>query len=600
MVTIKRRTSSVLLSVFLIVSLCIGFFAVLPIKAYATENISANDAAPSGTVVTYDVDTTPPYLVSGFPCDSGFSFTSGIATSGNIFFTFSEPMDTTAMGTFTISNSSDDTKELSADSWIDETTCLIPYNGLAVGTAHVGTIRGFKDIAGNAISVNSWNLRTEDALSVLSFEGIPAGGTMYVGDQVVLTPKGVVNTNTGSTGWVYNDTSFDGDFTGSATFTALNAGPTTITYTASKGHTASVDITILDIPVATAPTITTASLPGGVVGTAYNQTLEATGDAPIAWSVEQGSALPDGLGLNAITGEISGTPTNAAVGTSSFTVKATNSAGTNSKQLSIAILADVPAVPDVPAVSNITAPPVVDIGNALTLVVPTVDGNGSVLTDYGWQISEDGRTGWTVFNAITPITIDHGGQYLRYFATNRGGTGFSPNIVQITLSHNPEKLDTTVSINTATNLVAVFPGEYINLHKVLLDGEELVITTLDGSHANLSKESNSAVIGAVASGSVIVTLYKEFLQTLPNGVKTLEVQFNDGGAITAGSLSFLISHAATPPPEPAPAPAPAPPAPSSTTSSNPKTADEAPLGLFIAMIAVAGAALVIRRRLIRN
>jgi len=34
----------------------------------------------------------------------------------------------------------------------------------------------------------------------------------------------------------------------------------------------------------TAPTITTATLPNGTVGTAYSQTLAATGDTPITWS----------------------------------------------------------------------------------------------------------------------------------------------------------------------------------------------------------------------------------------------------------------------------------------------------------------------------
>ena len=34
------------------------------------------------------------------------------------------------------------------------------------------------------------------------------------------------------------------------------------------------------------PTITTASLPNGTVGTAYSQTLAATGDTPITWCVE--------------------------------------------------------------------------------------------------------------------------------------------------------------------------------------------------------------------------------------------------------------------------------------------------------------------------
>ena len=55
-----------------------------------------------------------------------------------------------------------------------------------------------------------------------------------------------------------------------------------------------------------APTITTTSLPDGEVGTAYSQTLTATGDTPITWSVS--GTLPAGLSLEAATGIISGTP----------------------------------------------------------------------------------------------------------------------------------------------------------------------------------------------------------------------------------------------------------------------------------------------------
>jgi len=84
----------------------------------------------------------------------------------------------------------------------------------------------------------------------------------------------------------------------------------------------------------TAPTITTASLPNGTVGTAYNQTLTATGTTPITWSLESGS-LPAGLNISGSA--ITGTPTSA--GTATFTVKATNAKGYNTKQLSITIAA---------------------------------------------------------------------------------------------------------------------------------------------------------------------------------------------------------------------------------------------------------------------
>ena len=91
--------------------------------------------------------------------------------------------------------------------------------------------------------------------------------------------------------------------------------------------------------VAAAPSITTDSLPDGKVGEAYSQTLTADGTEPIIWSVDSGN-LPTGLSLNVDTGEISGTPT--ADGTAKFTVKATNSAGSDTKELSITIFKAAP------------------------------------------------------------------------------------------------------------------------------------------------------------------------------------------------------------------------------------------------------------------
>ena len=111
----------------------------------------------------------------------------------------------------------------------------------------------------------------------------------------------------------------------------------------APGESVSADVTKLTAqfePGVYTVTITTDTLPDGKVGEAYSQTLSADGTTPITWSVENGDR-PTGLSLNKDTGEISGTPT--AAGSSTFTVKATNSAGSDTKELSITITKAAPA-----------------------------------------------------------------------------------------------------------------------------------------------------------------------------------------------------------------------------------------------------------------
>ena len=93
---------------------------------------------------------------------------------------------------------------------------------------------------------------------------------------------------------------------------AVTATPLTfkVTDSGSPAQTATASLTLTIAPPIL--TITTTSLANGTVNSAYSQTLAATGGTgAYTWQLTSGT-LPNGLSLNAATGQISGTPTAAA------------------------------------------------------------------------------------------------------------------------------------------------------------------------------------------------------------------------------------------------------------------------------------------------
>lgn len=103
------------------------------------------------------------------------------------------------------------------------------------------------------------------------------------------------------------------------------------TFTVRATNQAGTKDVVVTLSVISAPTITTSSMDDGYIGMQYQANIEPSDDSSITYSISAG-ALPTGLSLKS-TGFISGTIT--ASGTFSFTVKASNSAGSTTKVLSI-------------------------------------------------------------------------------------------------------------------------------------------------------------------------------------------------------------------------------------------------------------------------
>jgi hypothetical protein len=121
--------------------------------------------------------------------------------------------------------------------------------------------------------------------------------------------------------------------TGTTTFTVKVTDSSAPVQTATKQ---------LSITVVGALSITTASLPNGVVGSSYNAPVAATGGTtPYAWSwtAQALSSLPPGLGIDPVSGTISGTPGGSG-GTFNVTVTVTDATSpqqTTSANFSITI-----------------------------------------------------------------------------------------------------------------------------------------------------------------------------------------------------------------------------------------------------------------------
>jgi large repetitive protein len=140
--------------------------------------------------------------------------------------------------------------------------------------------------------------------------------------------------------------------------------------TDSKGAIATESLTLT---VNNRVNITTAALEFGEVDTIYARRLEAAdGVGSYTWSIA-GGIFPDGLSLNANTGEITGAP--KFPGTFEFTVKVTDSiGGTGTKVISLEVKPGV--------IMKTTVLPSGNVGTAYTAKLEFSGGNG----EYVWAL----------------------------------------------------------------------------------------------------------------------------------------------------------------------------------------------------------------------
>lgn len=327
------------------------------------------------------------------------------------------------------------------------------------------------------------------------------------------------------------------------------------------------------------PKITTTSLSEGTVNTAYNQLLAADNN-PTSWSVTNGT-LPDGLTLNS-DGTITGTP--SAVGSSTFTVTATNKdSGSDSKALTLTIN---PAPILVTGVTLNKSELALYTGGSATLTatvqpddatnkavnwsssneaVATVDTNGKVTAKAAGEatITATAADG-SGKSATCTVTVKPAEYTVTVLTDGKGSASASPSTAAagttVTLTADPDngwrfsrwevvEGDVTISGNSFT-----MPAENVTVRAVfspivnLPDTYDIDLIVSDGGEARLSltNASEGSTITVTATPDVgfkldYITVDGERIDgttfTMPDHDVTVRVYFTDGAALPFTDVS---------------------------------------------------------------
>jgi len=226
--------------------------------------------------------------------------------------------------------------------------------------------------------------------------------------------------------------------TGEISGTPAGTTPSTSRFTiqvTDTGGQSDTQIFSITINLPAAPNITTTSLPPGTFNGTYNQTIAITGGVgTLDWIVTSG-ALPPGLNLNPLNGNISGTATRA--GSFTFMLQVTDSFSQSDQQnFTIAINAPQP---------TITAPPSLPPGTVNQLYPNTT-------------LTASGGTAPLTWDSTVNPALPNG---LSWDAATHTISGTPLNGSQGTRSHTFTVRDSTNPVQTATrtySLTIVLPS----------------------------------------------------------------------------------------------------------------------------------------------
>lgn len=246
--------------------------------------------------------------------------------------------------------------------------------------------------------------------------------------------------------------------TGAISGTPAAVGSTHLTFSVTDSskpaQTQSVSLVLAVAPVLS---ITTFSLPGGITGTAYSASLQASGGTGgYTWSASSGT-LPAGLSLTASTGAISGSPTAAGNTALTFTVADSGSpAQTQSVSLTLSVIRAL-------AVTTVALPAGVQ-GVGYSASLTAVGGTGG----YTWTLTSGTIPAGLSLNAttgaITGIPSATGSTALTVTVTDSGSPAQSKSVslaltvVELTISLSPDNIATVINREIVTSAITNDPA----------------------------------------------------------------------------------------------------------------------------------------------
>jgi hypothetical protein len=401
-----------------------------------------------------------------------------------------------------------------------------------------------------------------------------SNGTVASGDVLSESPAGGTKAMSGSavnlvvsTGPVVPNVV--GQTQGAATAAITAAGLTVGTVTVqSSGTVASGDVvsespaagtnamtgSAVNLVVSTGGTallsIITGALPSGVIGTTYNQTIQAMGGvSPFTWTVSTG-ALPHNLSLNPSTANmvtISGTPDTSSQGVA-FTIQVSDSAHHTAAQpytVSILLQAD----------SLVLSPPSgLDFGNqivgsasgALTETLTNTATADMVISSIAintWnQPSNPGE--FTQSSTTCGSTLAAGASCAINLTFTPGQTG--PRAAVLTITDDTAGSPQSVGLGGVG--MSTGPNATLSTESLPFLGTELVGTTSPARTLSLSNYGTAALSIGTVSATASFAETNNCIGSLPSlGSCTISVTFTPGGSgDVTGTLSISDDAAGAP------------------------------------------------------